>query len=113
MRTGSPTWKIKVGPISIKLEYLTQISFPKTASQELFINSMLTEDIRVNGLKEPLEINWTLEETLMDRVRIFKGNQRIQALRNLGLTEAPCNLTIEGYQDTEKVGEILKRFLGQ
>lgn len=112
MRTGSPTWKIKIDLINLKLDCLTQISFPKDKNQEQFIDNVLTEDIKNNGLLHPLEINLLLEETKWHELRVFKGNQRIRALRNLGWTEAPCNLTIEGYPDNEELGKIFIKLFG-
>lgn len=105
MRNGEPTCKKRFGPFLLNLDDLTQISFPRDGGKAV---TLLTEDIRVNGMKDPLEINLLLEETLWHQLRIFQGNQRIQALRNLGIKQAPCYLTIEGYPDNEGLGKTIK-----
>lgn len=113
MRTGSPTWRFKVPyPIEIEFEALTRICLPRDQKQKEFIDNELTQDIKRNGLLHPLEITWRLEETQFNKFMIFKGNQRIQALENLGWKKAPCRITIEGYEDTRKIGEVLQHCLG-
>lgn len=102
MRNGEPTWKKRLGVFELPFDILTQISFPTEKQIE-----ELKKDIEVNGLKNPLEINWLLEPTKWGQLRIFKGNQRIEALKRLGWVKAPCYLTIEGYPDNEGLGEII------
>lgn len=108
MHLGEPTWSFKIN-CSLKLDDLTQISFPRNEYQEKFIENELYEDIKLNGLKKALEIEWLIGE--IDELRIFKGNQRIQVLRRLNYKEAPCILTIEGYKETENIGKILRKIL--
>lgn len=106
MRLGEPNWNTCIGVFEIELDKLTQISIPKEKAVE-----KLKNDIKKSGLKNPLEIRWTLDEEHLGQLRIFKGNQRIEALKKLGWQKAPCRITVEGYKDTEIIGEILKKFL--
>lgn len=99
-------------PLEIDLNLLTPMCVPRDKRQENFINGELTEDIDRNGLKYPLEINWRLEEDYFNKFRIFKGNQRIIALRNLGIKSAPCIITIDGFDDTFLIGKILEGIFG-
>jgi len=104
MRLGETNWKKRVGPFVLDLDILTQISFPKDNGKSV---EKLVIDIKKNGLRKPLEVNITLEETLCHLIRIYKGNQRIQALKNLGITKAACYVTIEGYKDNEDLGKTI------
>lgn len=106
---GEPTWYFRFGPIDISIDNLTQISFPRNAVQEEYINDILTQSIADDGLLKPLEVEWWVGE--YDELRIFKGNQRIQALRNLKWQKVPCVVTIRGYEETKKLGEVLEKIL--
>ena len=108
MRIGEPTWSIRLGPFDILLSDLTQISFPRNEAERKSVEE-LTEDIRKNGLKNPLSVNWRLEPTQIGELRIYRGNQRIQALKKLGWVKVPCYVTIEGYKESEIFGVILRK----
>ena len=45
------------------------------------------ESIKINGLKKPLEVKKTNQGYVVE-----VGNQRLQALLDLGITTAPCNV---------------------
>ncbi len=108
MRLGVPTWSKRFGPFDIDLDDLTQISFPKDGGKRV---EEIKKDIEINGLKYPLEVHWWLEESKWDKLEIYKGNQRFEALRKLGWKKAPCYLTIEGYQDNEGIGKVITLLL--
>jgi hypothetical protein len=50
------------------------------------------EDIKQNGIKEPIYI-----QVLMDgQIVVYEGNHRIQAAKQLGLTEVPARIRFLG-----------------
>ena len=106
MRTGDTCWKVWFGPVDLPLENLTQMSFPRDGGKAV---EELTENIRINGLKDPLWATWQLEETIVNKLRVFKGNQRLQALRKLGWKTAPCLICIKGYHDQEVIKNMLEK----
>jgi len=58
------------------------------------------EDIRENGIKEPLTVN-------QSNMHVIKGNQRLRAARELGITEVPCLLVKIDTEDIE-IEELIR-----
>lgn len=108
MHTGEVTWEVCIGVYKINFSDLTQISFPKSDSQWKSINE-IKDSIEKEGLLHPFDVEWVINSELIDKLRILRGNQRIEALRKLGWTEAPCSITVRGFKETEDIGRMLKR----
>jgi hypothetical protein len=60
---------------------------------EGFNQEELTEDIRANGVTEPIEVVYDAEEEPWNRFSIVNGHHRYIAARNAGLTKVPVKIT--------------------
>lgn len=75
-------------------------------NQEYFQNisgefwKIFVEDIRENGIREPLTVN-------SKNMRVIKGNQRLRAARELGLATVPCLLITIDNDDIE-IEELIR-----
>ena len=105
MRTGDTKWKVWFGPVNVRLEDLTQMSFPRDNGESV---EAIRKDIEEKGLKNPLWATWKLEPTILNKLRVFKGNQRLQALKELGWKTAPCLICVKGYEDQEVIKNMLQ-----
>jgi len=104
MRNGSPTWEKRFGPYDIALDDLTQIAVPVRK-----LVDELKGSIKKDGLQHPLEAHWLLEQGFWGKLRLYKGNQRYQALQEMGIKSAPCLVVVEGYDDNAGIGEVVEK----
>ena len=101
-------WTGWFGPVDIKLDNLIPLNTTKAIPK-------LIEDIKKNGLLNPLEVIWYLNDS--DRIQkieelyIAKGNQRIQVLKSLGWKKAPCYIRVYASEGTMPIAWALKKIL--
>ncbi len=71
-----------------------------------FAQEDLTEDIKANGIQEPIEIGYNAEEEPWLRFSILNGHHRYIAARNAGLMSVPVVITADSLLRTNAEGEL-------
>lgn len=78
----------------------------------------LKKDIKKNGLKNPIEVQWLLLKGRIGKLTVAKGNTRVKAFQELGKKKIPCYLRIFVYKDRGELEDLqsimfdmMKKFL--
>lgn len=109
LRSDTVIKTICFGPVDIDLKDLivmeTDLKWRTKMPKRL---NLLLEDIKKNGLINPLEIicDWERGE-----LGVHKGNSRLWCLEKLGFQKAPCYMKIYVTKEIEKQVELLKKIL--
>lgn len=95
-------WTLYCGPFDINLKDLTPISFKYTQLEEI------KKSIEKEGLINTFDVQWIIGD---DKLTILRGNQRYEAVKQLGWTKVPCHLRIIVPYTQEVVAKQLIKFL--
>ena len=91
------------GPVEIEIDDLTY-----SQNVDGILVEKLKEDIKENGLLNPLEIVWWWNS---DSLGVHHGNHRIFALKELGWKKVPCNLRVYVFEGQDEIVEGFKKNL--
>lgn len=95
-------WTLYCGPFDIKLSDLTPISFKYPQLEQI------KESIQKEGLINTFDVQWVVGE---DKLTILRGNQRYEAVKQLGWEKVPCHMKIIVLKTQETTGKVLLKFL--
>ena len=97
-------YKAIFGPIELPINILVSPEYIVRTQKSL---DLLTEDIKKNGLVNPIDVGIHLKEDKQSFI-VERGNQRIFVLKKLGYERVLSYLTIYFYKDTLFLEKIIK-----
>jgi len=102
IRSGDIGWTLFAGPIDIELKNLTQISQKHPQLEAI------KKSIQEQGLINTFDVGWVVGEK---ELTILRGNQRYEALKQLGINLVSCHLKIIITKDKEDIAIALSKIL--